>query len=180
MQITKNVKKQVKVVEIKDIFCNLCGSSCKTANSKDRLDKNGNIVEGKKTEDNIYGGLLETEVDGFYNSSHLEDRTSYKFSLCEDCLVKMFKKFKVPVEMKSNGIEEYLPEAKFREAERKMNDEMNNHYNEKQDLKFKAQQLSDKLATVGITYSKAEYQRAARSAVERSKSRQIRSNKKDR
>ena len=116
------------VVETQNVLCNLCGGSCKTGNSGDRLDKKGGLAEGKKAEYNIYSGLLETEVYGGYFSSRLEDATSYKFSLCEDCLTKMFKKFKVPVEMKSNCSGKYLPEPKFREAEKKMNDEMNAHY----------------------------------------------------
>jgi hypothetical protein len=58
--------------EIEDIFCNKCGKSC------------------KKFCD--YEGLIEAEFTGGYDSK-LGDGNMYRFSLCEDCLAPLFKKF---------------------------------------------------------------------------------------
>lgn len=84
--------KKIKVTETKevttDIVCNNCGGSCQVGS----FDSKG--------KDKVYEGLLETEVHGGFFSSELGDMTSYRFSLCEKCLSKMFSGFKVPVEIK--------------------------------------------------------------------------------
>lgn len=73
-KITK-LSKPTDIVE--DIFCNLCGMSCKSPMGK-------------------YYGLIEAEVFAGYESTHLEDGDVHKFSLCERCLKDMFAKFTYP------------------------------------------------------------------------------------
>lgn len=93
----KNLKKIIKSVEIlqtQDIICNKCGESCKLGNI-------GGAGNKKNPDWDIYGGLLESEVFGGYYSSKLDDESKYTFSLCEHCLTKMFKQFKVPVDVKN-------------------------------------------------------------------------------
>lgn len=46
-------------------------------------------------------GLLESEIFGGYYSSWLDDQSKYTFRLCEHCLVKMFKNFKIPVDVET-------------------------------------------------------------------------------
>lgn len=61
--------------------CNGCGGSmCAT--------------KGRPDGDSPFG-LVEAKVSGHYDSDHLLDGTSYMFSLCEGCLRKMFREFKV-------------------------------------------------------------------------------------
>ena len=62
---------------IDDILCNQCGESC-----QDSADMN-------------YEGLIETVVQGGY-AAKLGDMDSYVFSICEDCLRKLFEGFKHP------------------------------------------------------------------------------------
>lgn len=62
------------VTEIEEIFCNKCGLSCRSP----------------------YGdfyGLIEVEVTGGYNSTHLEDGEVHKFSLCERCVSELIASF---------------------------------------------------------------------------------------
>lgn len=59
-----------------EIFCNKCTMSCR-----------GHIGN--------FNGLIEQEVRGAYDSSHLNDGDIYKFSLCEQCLLELFKTFKL-------------------------------------------------------------------------------------
>lgn len=61
--------------DISDILCNQCGSSCKTSM--------GN-----------FEGLIEVVASGGYESKIVPDDTSIKFSLCEDCLGALIKRFK--------------------------------------------------------------------------------------
>ena len=68
--------KKISQLVTEDIICNKCGKSCKSTNED-------------------YYGLIETSVTGGYYSTHLEDMTTYTFSLCEVCLRGMFKSFKV-------------------------------------------------------------------------------------
>jgi len=64
-----------------EIRCNYCGENCK--------DGFGDIMENY--------GLINARVKGGYYSPALDDLTSYRFDLCERCLLKMFAKFKLPV-----------------------------------------------------------------------------------
>lgn len=41
---------------------------------------------------------LMAEVDGCYQSTHLEDCVKYSFDMCEECLVELFESFVIPVE----------------------------------------------------------------------------------
>lgn len=59
-----------------EIFCNKCSMSCR-----------GHIGN--------FNGLIEARVCGAYDSSHLEDGSVYKFSLCERCLLELFSTFKL-------------------------------------------------------------------------------------
>lgn len=74
---------QQTVLETKDIICNQCGNSCRVS-----LDAFGSITE--------YEGLIEAEVCAGYGSKFLGDGNGFAFSLCEECLVKLFKTFKHP------------------------------------------------------------------------------------
>jgi ssDNA-binding Zn-finger/Zn-ribbon topoisomerase 1 len=75
---THMVKKEVE--QIKSITCNKCGGNCKSKDSKD----------------GFY--CLSARVKGHFYSDHLEDGQEYRFDICEQCLLKLFKTFKVPVE----------------------------------------------------------------------------------
>lgn len=61
---------------IEDILCNQCGESCKT--------HLGN-----------FEGLIEVIASGGYESKFIGDSSSLKFSLCEDCLKRLCKSFKI-------------------------------------------------------------------------------------
>lgn len=63
---------------VTDVICNNCGGSCKA----EIKDDNGQIV-GQD-----FYGLIELKVSGGFFSTHLEDGSSYTFSLCEKCLVE--------------------------------------------------------------------------------------------
>lgn len=69
----------------KEIFCNLCGMSCRG-------------VVGN------FNGLIEAKVYGAYDSTHLGDGDIYKFSLCERCLSELFDKFKLTSHLIANYI----------------------------------------------------------------------------
>lgn len=88
MKKTKFVKVEKIDEVIDDIVCNKCGGSCKSADEYDT---------------NFYG-LIETYIEGGYNSISLEDGMSYTFSLCEKCLKELFENFKIPVEKKEYTI----------------------------------------------------------------------------
>lgn len=64
-----------EVNEVEDIICNKCGNSC----------------FGEMN----YNGLIEAEVSGGYDSTHLLDGESYQFSICESCLDEIFNSFKI-------------------------------------------------------------------------------------
>jgi hypothetical protein len=66
---------------IPDIFCNICGTNCKSFHGS-------------------HYGLINARITGGYESTYLKDEKSYKFSLCEKCLVNLFKTFKTSVEVK--------------------------------------------------------------------------------
>lgn len=70
-----------EVTVVDDYICNKCGNSL-----KDRCDMN-------------YEGLFAEGGGGY--ASKIGDCTKWDFCLCEDCLVELFKTFKVPVTMKS-------------------------------------------------------------------------------
>ena len=67
--------REVLTAITKDIICNKCGNSCRGIAN--------------------YCGLIETCVEGNYDSTILEDGKKYEFSLCEKCLDNLFKDFKI-------------------------------------------------------------------------------------
>lgn len=83
MKISKLVKKVIEVEEVEDILCNKCGNSCKL---------NGSPY-----------GLLEYDYSGGYDSTPLRDCTTYTFSMCETCLLELFKSFVIAVKLGSYG-----------------------------------------------------------------------------
>ena len=86
MKVTTKQTKQVD--EITDVICNKCGMSC--------YPNTGGC-------DNFCG--LGAVVWGNYDSAVLKDAAEYKFDICEKCLVKLFKTFKIPVEIKDLNAE---------------------------------------------------------------------------
>lgn len=70
--------KEVEEVVVDDIICNKCGKSCR--------------------ENSNYQGLIEKTITGCYGSV-LGDQTSITFSLCEYCLMDLFKTFAIPPEI---------------------------------------------------------------------------------
>jgi len=70
-------EKTAKVEVIDDIICNQCGCTLKNPHSPN------------------FEGLVETVVEGGY-ASKLGDLTRFVFSICEGCLIQMFKSFKHP------------------------------------------------------------------------------------
>lgn len=70
-------KKTIKEKIVNDILCNKCGQSLKT--------------------DCGYEGLVEAKIyGGFY--SKLGDLSVVSFSLCDDCLIELFKNFSIKEE----------------------------------------------------------------------------------
>lgn len=64
------------------IFCNKCNKPCRLPHYPEEFW--------------VYGGLVNAVIQGQYGSTHLEDLTKYQFSLCEECVVELFKTFKTP------------------------------------------------------------------------------------
>jgi hypothetical protein len=71
---TKKVTKEVIETVVEDVLCNKCGSSLSDSYSN-------------------YEGLVEANFTGGYGSK-IGDMTQVTFSLCEDCLLELFKTFK--------------------------------------------------------------------------------------
>lgn len=78
-QINK-LRTSIKYIEV---FCNNCGKSCRINKSKDNY------------------GLINATVHGGYESNNLNDCSTYKFSLCESCLSRLFMEFKIPPDITS-------------------------------------------------------------------------------
>lgn len=81
MKKLKKARKTVEVVD--DILCNCCGKSLK-------------CLVGKKGEFD-YCGLEEVKLICGYGSEY--DGFTFAFSLCEDCVMKMVKRFKIEPEI---------------------------------------------------------------------------------
>ncbi len=76
-----------------------------------------NMCSGKLVGDMNLLGLTDCTVSGAYDSTHLADTMSYKFSMCEGCLKKLFDSFAIPPAVSSYmgaGYESYqeIEEAK--------------------------------------------------------------------
>lgn len=89
MRKTKMVTETKEVEVIEDIICNKCGGTC--FNVVDATDRQYSAE-----------GLLECEITGGFFSKHLGDMSSYRFSMCEACLIQLFKTFRVPVEIRND------------------------------------------------------------------------------
>lgn len=110
MRKTKTVSKKVDTVETVEILCNQCGKTCCSPLQKNPKAK----IQYKE-----YTGLLEQEIHGGYESEVIGDMVSWRFSLCEFCLDKLVKGFKIPHEVKNldvNSDYESLPVYKKSEA----------------------------------------------------------------
>jgi len=70
-----------KVIDPKDILCNLCGESARHLGTSNEQYPHG---------------LEKTSVIGGYESYHLFDMTQYTFTFCEKCLRSLFNQCKIP------------------------------------------------------------------------------------
>ena len=83
-----------KVVDPRELLCNLCGETvCPIGTMNEQYTH----------------GLYEAKVTGGYDSYHLFDMTTYKFSFCEKCLRGLFNQCKIPPDLtdSSGGEETY-------------------------------------------------------------------------
>ncbi len=99
----KTIKKQKQVIEetVIDVICNKCGKTCSNHKRKNL-----------KQWTNEYSGLIETEVDGGYDSEIIGDMVSWKFSICEHCLSDIVENFKIPPMIKDQSISsEFLTQS---------------------------------------------------------------------
>jgi len=69
-----------KTIDPKEILCNRCGGPQRPLGTHNEQYPHG---------------LEDAEVTGGYESYHLFDMTTYKFSICEKCLREMFNQFKI-------------------------------------------------------------------------------------
>lgn len=130
MKKTKIIRKTVRETITTNILCNKCGGTCMVREEKSLPEDHPHR--------RIFYGLLEKELWGGYESTHLDDLTAYRFSLCEGCLRKMFDSFKIPVEVKPDYVPDFISEAKQPKALAKHNKEiekMNREYLRKQKKK---------------------------------------------
>lgn len=98
MVITKKVKRQFTEDKVVDVLCNKCGLSCNHS-------QKGQIP-------NFYG-LIEAEVHGGYESTHMNDMTRIKFSLCEKCISELNSSFKIPALIKGEISSEYVTKKEY-------------------------------------------------------------------
>jgi hypothetical protein len=70
-----------------EILCNKCGKTTKKFDS--HRDFKDHCVG--------YYGLINADVSGgYWSCDEIGDLNTYRFSLCEDCLVELFKTFTIP------------------------------------------------------------------------------------
>jgi hypothetical protein len=127
---TKKITTTQEEVVTTDILCNLCGKTCKLGNSDDRMNR-GKLVSGKNPKNNIFGGLLEIEVHGGYESTHLSDMSITRFSICELCITKLTKKFKIPADVKESYTAGFVPENQLKKHYQQYEKNMNKLYAKK-------------------------------------------------
>lgn len=89
MRKLEEQERTVKVKVITDIICNQCGNTM-------GLDDRGCGMVPDPYSRRSYLGLLNGSVDGCFSSDHLIDTHRYRFSMCEECLVKLFYRFVIP------------------------------------------------------------------------------------
>lgn len=88
-----------KVIDPKDLLCNLCGETmCPLGTHNEQIPH----------------GLYNAEVRGGYESYHLFDLNTYIFSFCEKCLRELFNKCKVLPEV----LNDYDSEWDFKEDQK--------------------------------------------------------------
>jgi hypothetical protein len=85
------IAKSVDVVE--EVICNGCG---KPLQAEPPAELTGCERCDKEKAMRRFYGLVEHTVEGGYSSSHLLDCTSYTFSLCEECFVRIMGTFVIP------------------------------------------------------------------------------------
>ncbi len=105
-KVIKTHKEKKEVVEevVDDVICNKCGKSL--------------IDEGNMN----YEGLIEASVSGGFHSK-IGDMVELKFSLCEDCLLEMFKTFKHEPYVRDHSLYSRDPED---ESDDQSNNSINN------------------------------------------------------
>jgi hypothetical protein len=69
-----------------EVLCNKCGGDMRT---KRIADDGVEFFTG-------YYGMIDASVSGGFLSEHLDDVTTYRFSLCEKCLAELFGSFAHP------------------------------------------------------------------------------------
>lgn len=86
-----------KTVDPSTILCNRCGECMRPLGTSNEQYPHG---------------LEKAEVTGGYDSYHLFDCTTYKFSICEKCLRELFNQFKIkPTVIDRMGSDEKEPWA---------------------------------------------------------------------
>lgn len=84
----KQCKNTRKVIDPREILCNLCGECmCPIGTMNEQYPH----------------GLFEASVAGGYDSYHLLDMTRYTFSFCEKCLRQLFMQCKIKPLLESAG-----------------------------------------------------------------------------
>lgn len=129
----KSVKEKtlVEVEKTLDIICNKCGETCSNQKRKNQ-------------EHFEYSGLVETEVHGGYDSEVIGDMRSWKFSLCEFCLEKLVKTFKIPFQVKDQGLSrDYMSQDDLDNLVKKRDSEVRDSYIQKILEKDKNQKKED-------------------------------------
>jgi hypothetical protein len=110
----KKVTETIEKTEVVDILCNLCGKTC---NNEKRYFKSKKSC--------YYEGIENLQLDFGYGSKFFGDMTSIKFSLCEECIFDLVKKFKIPHDEKNEFTSDYISSDKMKKIIEK--EEKNNH-----------------------------------------------------
>lgn len=88
MIIRKQVVVTKEVEQIHEVLCNMCGLSCR--GEKDNSEPPYQMGD--------FLGLIEETVMGGYFSEDFSDGDKYTFSMCEKCLLELFKQFVISPE----------------------------------------------------------------------------------
>lgn len=78
----KTEKKTIEIDSVVDVICNKCGGTCVLHSYTDKLNIN----------------CLVGEIEGGFESTHIQDLTRYKFHLCEKCTKELMDTFAIPAE----------------------------------------------------------------------------------
>jgi hypothetical protein len=83
-QICKGCNNSGKIIDPKELLCNLCGECvCPLGTMNEQYPH----------------GLFNAKVQGGYDSYHLFDMNTYTFSFCEKCLRNLFNQCKIPPDL---------------------------------------------------------------------------------